>query len=266
MTEAVKTCWLKFTLKSDATLGRGDGVAGVVDAEVQHDRYGLPYLGGKTLKGLLGAECAEIMYALEQIGVSDTDLDEWRNAAQFLFGRPGSRLEDRSKMRIGNAQLPEDLRDALIAEFRPIQDKSEKQRQREREREWGQQRIANLEALTATRAQTAMDPKSGAPLRRTLRTMRVVLRETSFVARLDFRDNPDDRVLWLLAACVKAFHRAGTGRHRGRGRLTAELYDAPLYDRETAQPMTPDPVTATWFQAFEKEVKHAGAHVPDPAD
>lgn len=262
MIKTVRTCWLKFTLKSDAALGRGDGVAGVVDAEVQHDRYGLPYVGGKTLKGLLGAECAEIMYALKRSGVSDTDLDEWRNAAQFLFGGPGSRLEDRSKMRIGNAQLPEDLRDALIAEFRPIQGKSGEQR----EREWGQQRIANLEALTATRTQTAMDPKSGAPLKHTLRTMRVVLRETSFVARLDFRDDPDDRVLWLLAACVKAFRRAGAGRHRGRGRLTGELYDAPLYDRKTAQPLTPDSVTATWFQAFEKEVKHAGAHVSDPAD
>ena len=40
--------WLKIDLLSDTTLGRGDGVAGVVDAEVQHDAYGLPYLSGKT--------------------------------------------------------------------------------------------------------------------------------------------------------------------------------------------------------------------------
>ena len=59
------TYWLKFALKSDATFGRGDGVAGLIDSEVQHDTYGLPYLGGRALKGLLGEECANIIFALE---------------------------------------------------------------------------------------------------------------------------------------------------------------------------------------------------------
>jgi len=62
------TFLLKFTLESDATFGRGDGVAGVVDSEVQHDPYGFPYLGGRALKGLLGDECANILFALEQQG------------------------------------------------------------------------------------------------------------------------------------------------------------------------------------------------------
>lgn len=64
----MRTYWLKFTLKSDATFGRGDGVAGMVDSEVQHDSYGLPYLGGRTIKGLLGEECASILFALRQQG------------------------------------------------------------------------------------------------------------------------------------------------------------------------------------------------------
>ncbi|MBU1659926.1 MAG: RAMP superfamily protein [Chloroflexi bacterium] len=260
MTEAVKTLWLKFTLESDATLGRGDGVVGVVDAEVQHDRYGLPYMGGKTLKGLLGAECAEILFALAQIGVSD--LDQWQDYAQFLFGGPGSHSDDKSRMRVGNAQLSGDLRDALVAEFRPLQEIANKE---ERDREWGKKRVANLEALTTIRTQTAMDPKTGAPLEHTLRAMRVLLRKTHFVTRLDFREKPDDRALWLLAACVKAFRRAGTGRHRGRGRLRSELYDVPLYDQATAQTLTSIPVTTNWFQSFEKEVKRESDHISDPA-
>lgn len=47
MNEFEGTLWLKFTLLSDTAFGRGDGVAGLVDAEVLHDPYGLPYLGGK---------------------------------------------------------------------------------------------------------------------------------------------------------------------------------------------------------------------------
>ena len=31
---------LKIKLESEAAFGRGDGVAGLVDAEVQHDDYG----------------------------------------------------------------------------------------------------------------------------------------------------------------------------------------------------------------------------------
>ncbi len=85
---------LRLTLLSDATFGRGDGVAGLVDAEVQHDDVGLPFLGGRTLKGLLGAECADIVYALER-GRPD-QAERWRTAEKRLFGRSGAALEGQS--------------------------------------------------------------------------------------------------------------------------------------------------------------------------
>jgi len=44
------TYYLNFTLLSDTTFGRGEGVPGLVDEEVEHDRYGLPYLRGRTLE------------------------------------------------------------------------------------------------------------------------------------------------------------------------------------------------------------------------
>ena len=49
---------LQITLVSQATFGRGDGVAGLVDIEVLHDEMGLPFLHGRSLKGLLMATCA----------------------------------------------------------------------------------------------------------------------------------------------------------------------------------------------------------------
>src|SRR3990172_4158071 len=98
------TYWLKIKLISDATFGRGDGVAGLVDAEVQHDEYGLPYLSGKNLKGLLGAECAEILFALEHSRPGT--MDGWKAAAQHLFGEPGSGVDETGLMRVGDACLP----------------------------------------------------------------------------------------------------------------------------------------------------------------
>lgn len=244
MTTPLTRLWLKFTLESDATFGRGDGVAGMVDAEVQHDRYGLPYLGGKTLKGLLDAECSEILFALDKIGTRA--LAEWRDAALFLFGEPGSRADPKiGKMRVSDAQLPEDLRGVLVSDGN-----------------WD--RSVTLESLTALRRQTAMDHKTGAPLRNTLRTMRVILRETPFVATLDFDADlnvNNAKSKWLLAACVKAFHRAGTGRNRGRGRLKAELYDRDFFDRSTGKPVAVESITDVWFGEFEKEVRGVSANV-----
>ena len=41
--------YLKLTLQTDATFGRGDGIAVLVDVEVEHDQYGMPYLRGREL-------------------------------------------------------------------------------------------------------------------------------------------------------------------------------------------------------------------------
>ena len=218
------TFWLKFTLKSDATFGRGDGVAGVVDSEVQHDTYGLPYLGGRALKGLLGEECANILFALERQGWAE----RWQKAAQRLFGEPGSQEEDQALLHIGDARLPEDLREAVK--------RGVKRGELTREQV--------LHSLTAIRRQTAIDPQTGAPLKETLRSMRVILRETPFEASLTFEANPTDDDLALLVACVKALRRAGTGRNRGRGELQARLYDAQG-----------DDVTDVYFARFQEAIQ-----------
>ncbi|NKQ37379.1 MAG: RAMP superfamily protein [Chloroflexi bacterium] len=226
-----ESVWLKLTLLSDAAFGRGDGVAGLVDAEVLHDPFGLPYLGGKTLKGLLAAECAEILYALKQAG--DAQMEAWEDAARFLFGSPGSKADTIGRMIVGNAQLPEDLRALIGADFRLLNEQEKGKRQR-----------ANLESLTTLRRQTAVDHKSGASKDNTLRTIRVIIRDSTFTARLDFSEPVSERACWLLAACVQAFHRAGTNRNRGYGRLHASLHH---------HPSATEPVT--WFDDFAREVQ-----------
>jgi hypothetical protein len=197
------TLQLHIKLKSDATFGRGDGVPGEVDAEVQHDALGLPYFGGRALKGVLTQECADLLFALHQL-----DGDRWWKAAAELFGRPGSTGDMAGALIVGDAQLPEVLRRAVAyAE--------------------GQGLSAHqvLAALTTVRKQTANDVETGAPLDQALRAMRVVLRETEFVAPLQFRTEASDDALALLAACAAALRRLGMGRNRGRGEVECWLTD-----------------------------------------
>jgi CRISPR/Cas system CSM-associated protein Csm3 (group 7 of RAMP superfamily) len=200
----MSTYFLRLNLESDATFGRGDGVAGFVDTEVQHDEYGCPYLGGRALKGLLVNECANLLAALPE-----AIQPRWQISAQRLFGNPGSTLEDSALLSISDAQLPSDLRAAIARDIkRGVINREDV-----------------LESLTALRRQTAID-ESGVAKRGSLRTVRVILRETPFEAALHFTEEPTEDDLALLAACIKAFRRAGTGLTRGRGRLTAELLNA----------------------------------------
>lgn len=202
------TCQLKFTTVSDATFGRGDGLASLIDSEVQHNRYGLPFLAGRTLKGLLEEECANILFALKMHEKDKQFYDAFYTAAHHLFGNSGSSGSDMAILHISDARLPTDFREAITVGV-------------ERE-ELNTEQVLN--SLTAIRRQTAMD-ESGAPKTGSFRVMRVILRETPFEAELTFTRDPSDMDLALLTACVKAFRRAGTGRNRGRGELTATLYN-----------------------------------------
>lgn len=225
---------LTFTLLSDATFGRGEGIAGLIDREVEHDRYGLPYLRGRTLKGLITEEADNILYALRE---AKADLNPWVTARRLLFGQAGSTTADRGLIRFGPAELPEAVRDAVhqmhdAAREEAIQrmgDADPDDKRRIVDAVMDANRRLVLESLTAIRRQTAIEAdgvRAGVPAEGSLRAMRVILRQTPFEARLrcDRKLKPDE--LALLAASVLAFRRAGTGRNRGRGKLLADLTDA----------------------------------------
>jgi hypothetical protein len=209
---------MQFTLKSDGAFGRGDGVAGLVNQEVQHDEYGCPYLGGKALKGILVNECADILAALPA-----AQGDKWGKVASALFGEPGSNHKNHGRIYIGDATLPPLLRQAIQIDVDA----------------GGRTATADniLQSLTTIRYQTAINEKSGAADKATLRSMRVVIRQTTFVAPIwlaePMRAAPEsatdetvaqhaptvEETLMLLSACLKALRRVGTYRNRGLGRL-----------------------------------------------
>lgn len=226
---------LDLRLKSDTTFGRGDGVAGLVDEEIEHDgATGLPFLRGRTLKGLLVEECANILFALGR--QSFPGIGRLQAAAQFLFGEPGSTLDNDAVMHVGPALLPKDLREAVEADVRANRSTP----------------AEILESLTAIRRQTAVDEATGAPEEGSLRAKRVVLRETPFAAALSFHRTTDDAALALLAACVLSLRRGGTDRNRGQGRLTARLQDP-------SRPPDRSDVTDEYLQHFIDLIQGKGA-------
>jgi hypothetical protein len=196
--------WLRFQLLSAATFGSGAGVPGLIDQEVTLDEDGCPYLHGRTLKGLLDEASADILHGL---GASaKVDVAPWISAADTLFGYPGSDLPAQGVLHVGHARLPEDLR-TVIAEA--IAD-----------RQWTPAQVTH--SLTGVRRQTALEV-DGSPDAHTLRSIRVILRETPFEARLDLERKLEPAEKGLLAASVKGLRRAGTARNRGRGLLSARL-------------------------------------------
>lgn len=221
---------LRLTLLSDATFGRGDAVAGLVNEEVEHDRYGLPFIRGRMIKGLLNEECANILYSLTQVYEHETkQLKRWRRSAQNLFGLPGSQLLGEGWLRFGNATLPEEICAAVRYELQHAA--WAKETNNPLRRTPLLDRTLMLESLTAIRRQTMLN-EEGVPDKGSLRAMRVLLRETQFEARLFYLPQSTDGSvdqqrddLALLAATVMGWRRGGTGRNRGHGKLSATLCD-----------------------------------------
>ena len=203
MATPVETLTLRFELLSGATFGRGDGLPGIVDQEVEHDPYGMPFVRGRTLRGLLAEEMEGLLYAL-----GDQKATTWRVSRDRLLGTSARMTDESGILHIGDACLPERLRRLIVESLDAEDDRIT--------------RLSVLESLTAIRRQTAMTP-FGTPETTSLRAMRIVLRGIVFESRLTFDQalGPLDRA--LLAASVLAWRRAGTGRNRGRGRLRAWL-------------------------------------------
>ena len=191
---------LRLHLLSATTFGRGDGVAGLVDGEIEHTpEEGFPFLRGRALKGLLREAAEDVAFAL---GWPDNDA-----RLQFLFGKEGSGLDTSGKLHVSDAHLPSNLR-ALL-------------RQGIKDQELTKDEV--FAALTGIRRQTAMNVYGG-PQRASLRAMRVVLRKVVLEAELTFTKEPEPQQWALLAGAVLALRAAGTGRNRGRGRVQATLW------------------------------------------
>ncbi|MEL6528117.1 MAG: RAMP superfamily CRISPR-associated protein [Chloroflexota bacterium] len=217
---------IRIQLRSDTAFGRGDGIAGLVNSEIEHDaQTGFPFIKGRTLKGLLVESCADILYALDK--GNNNALDMLMVSASRLFGQPGTTYAESGHLHIGKAQLPADLRQHLQAYNA---DRKAKGRS-------GYSKEQVMQAFTTIRHQTAVDAATGTPKDSSLRATRIILRETIFYASVHAMRPLDDTDYALLAACAKGVKRGGQNRTRGLGWLDVTLTDDdgnPLTEYMTA--------------------------------
>jgi len=208
---------LKIELLSDACFSGGVGFAGEVDIDIEQDQFlGLPWIRGRTLKGLIVEECARILDSFKKIGVPG----EWGQSACNLFGRPGE--SEHQSLKIGNAMLPELFRHAVLKDIH-------------------ESRISArdmLHSLTDIRYQTKINRETKAHEPHSLRATRLAIKGLSLYSRLDgvMRLNSDDKA--LFAASVLALRRGGLHRNRGWGRVRCRILNSRYQDL-TAQWMSP---------------------------
>lgn len=190
---------LHIELLSDATFGRGEGTAGEVDTEVEHDEFGIPFIGGKAVRGLLRDTWLSMR----------PHFPELRRAGDRVFGPTKRFLDDVCVLRIGDALLQKNVHDWLLAAAtRPNKG----------------DRVSPamlLAACTDIRYQTAEDRLTGAPATASLRSSRVVLRTFVFEASLTWRigHGPKEDDMRVLAMAALATRHGGLMRNRGRGHL-----------------------------------------------
>lgn len=200
MTSRPPPSFLQIELLSDATFSRGEGAAGVVDTEVERDEFGMPFMGGKTVRGLLRDSWLSMSQHFP--GLVD--------AAEHVLGRSQA-VDESCRLRIGDAVLPAAIGTAV-------------RRAAERE-EHPLTPGSILDGFTSIRYQTAEDRETGAPDVTTLRSSRVVLRGFVFEAGLSWLDGyqPTADDVRLLALCALATRHGGLLRNRGRGHIRIAL-------------------------------------------
>ena len=176
---------IKIELLSDLCSYSGETYNTIVDSDVVHDEYGLPYIPAKRIKGCIREAALE----LRDLGLI--------NHYDEIFGDKGNK---QSCFTLSNAIL--EKRNGLIKAINDFKNKSVVEPSKA------------LEEYTYTRTQTRVDYKSGVALDNSLRTIRVVRKGLVFYASLNFGN---DAYLDEFKKAVSIVKHMGVSRTRGLG-------------------------------------------------
>lgn len=183
---------LKITLMSDLCTGNGTGYGSLVDTETCYDEYGLPYIPGRRVKGLLREA------ALELQDWDDSITDEMINE---MFGEPGESFQTGSKLKLYDFKL--EKYDDYVKDIQAHPTLENRNRV--------------LKYFTYIRYQTSID-ENGIAKENSLRSTRVVKSGTTFMAQID--NVKDEKLLKKLCNLV---HHMGLSRTRGYGEIKLNL-------------------------------------------
>lgn len=242
---------LEIALLSAASPGSGEGWAGMIDSDVVFDEFGLPYIPGRRLRGLLRESAYDVL------GASSSFLDKFaaplhETDIPDLFGYRGD--EKAAPLVVENAYL-------------------ENYREMQRWLKWAKRHFPEfmstdsiLATFTHLRQQTAIDNENGIAKQGSLRTTRVLHRGMKFVAELAIEAG-ESKYETLLALATQVTRNLGGKRNRGLGQVQCRLLRGtqdltegvvPIVENILAgKPATPlsSPVAVTPVIAEQREKK-----------
>ncbi len=192
---------LIMKLLSDALPGSGEGLAGIIDADVNYDDCGLPYIPAKRLKGILREAAFDLR-----------DVNKLTDAQVFaLFGKPGQ--ERGTGFRLSDGYLPD------YPQLRAFLKECSKNEQCQKEYGSVFHRQAVLDFYSYTRSQTAIEDEGesvGVAKEHSLRTFRVLKKGLTFEFECESLSKDDLEKLNLICAVTRRF---GSSRTRGLGAI-----------------------------------------------
>lgn len=224
---------IRLEMLSDWHVGTGYGDA-TVDRAVRRDRDGLPYVPGKTLRGVLRDACEQVAYGLDE-GVRGP----WHEVLEAVFGdQPSLRSDDPARpprpgaLHLGDARLRE--ADATVLRAKP----------------------ALARATTFVKPGVKISYATGAAEPRCLRFDEVARGglelEAPAVLQLPAEAPSEVRVAAsaLLVAGIARLERLGGKRRRGTGRVRATVAGMSEADRrELLEFLRTDPDLTSWRPA-----------------
>lgn len=182
---------IKIHLKTETLFGNGEVIPGFLDADVQTDVLGMPFLKAKTLKGLLR----------EQAGLIEFNRKENSAMVTRLFGDE----HNNGILRISDAVFSPGVQTAIKA---AIGD--------------GKMTVKELKrSITMEYSYTRIE--NGVAADHSLRTIRMMKKDLIFYSAVSFTDEIDEKDLAWLTVSVALLKHIGTLKSKGKGVVTCSL-------------------------------------------
>lgn len=167
----------------------------MIDTEIVHDQYGMPYFPAKRFKGLLYESALEMAEISHENWMTISEIDN-------LFGLNNTE----SKLRIENFYLPDYEQMCRDWQYLNNQYKGI----------FTKQNVLDL--YTDIRFQTAIDRETGTAKSTSLYNMQVVDDGTEFEGNIELVEDTDKNLLILILA-LKNLRFVGAKRNRGYGEI-----------------------------------------------
>ena len=204
---------LTIKLLSPTMLMSGQGDVNT-DSTIVHDRYGIPFIPAKRVRGVLYESALEVTEMMQAAGLKTFTIDD----VKVLFNRLES-VEDNPRLSLSNLTIAD--YDVVASELAALEQHYPDV--------FTKKRV--LEEYTSMRYYTSIDQVTGTALEGTLHNSRVLNRGLVFSGRIGVEDITETERL-ILACAVRNLTGIGGKRNRGFGQIECTI-DDKAFDLET---------------------------------